>query len=436
MGEGVTDIVVDWNLTRTDTDELLDSGQDTIGVTGQQIHTIVPSTTYIGETQITFLGTWSLTEKAGAQKTFTITSTPSSDDGDTGGGGGGSITGKAIEEVICNSPYIRYEKGCCLDFNNNSICDVDEEKQEPEFSPEDEQSKTEEELPSEKPSSLSNIFNKIGQFFKPAFSYIKQKNLYFIIGFGSLIFILLLVIVIIKTSRKRKKSKLISGLETKLKHLKELKHKKKISEKSYHTEKEELLQKINKILKNKHFLSIIGIFGLMSLFTIFLKPTGITGGVIGVGEQTSINCWGVFAVIVILLLIGIFGILLYILKEIREIKAKINRKKSLLENSIEKEEDNENKYLKEEVIKKGKYKTTKVSEMINKKVYTNSGYYLGKLKEIILDKNKIDSLKIKLDKKQKFDIKGIIIKYKNVKSIGHVVIVDSGVLDKINSLRD
>jgi len=74
--------------------------------------------------------------------------------------------------------------------------------------------------------------------------------------------------------------------------------------------------------------------------------------------------------------------------------------------------------------------------MINKKVYTNSGYYLGKLKEIILDKNKIDSLKIKLDKKQKFGIKGIIIKYKNVKSIGHVVIVDSGVLDKINSLRD
>ena len=39
-------------------------------------------------------------------------------------------------------------------------------------------------------------------------------------------------------------------------------------------------------------------------------------------------------------------------------------------------------------------------------------------------KNKIDSLKIKLDRKIKSKTKGIIVKYKNVKSVGHIVIVD------------
>jgi len=511
MGDGVTDIVIDWNLTRTDTGALLDSGQDTIGVTNEVTHTITPETTYTGEAQITFLGTWSSTEKAGAQETFTITSAPSSDDEDTGGGGsgggGGSITGKAIYETkdediqqgktqslkdgekikfniiqesvvyehslevidlqtnkatitVYSKPltimlYVGENK--TLDLNEDGFYDLyikldkiennkayiylksiyEEVEEEPELSVEIEQDKTEEELPSKTKTFLSNIFNKIGQFFKPTFSYIKQNNLYFIIGFGILVFILLLIIIIVKISKRKKKSKIVSGLETKLKHLKELKHKKKISEKSYHTEKEELLQKINKVLKNKHFLLIIGIFGLMSLFTIFLKPAGITGGVIGVGEQTSINWWGVFAVVVILLLIGIFGILLYILKEIREIKAKINRKERLLENSTEEQrEDNENKYLKEGATNNSNYKTKNISELINKKVYTNSGYYLGKIKEIILGKNRIDSLKIKLDKKQKFKIKGVIVKYKEVKSFGHVVIVDSRVLEKIDSLRD
>lgn len=251
-----------------------------------------------------------------------------------------------------------------------------------------------------------------------------------------MIFILLLVIIIVKVSRKRRKGKLISGLETKLKHLKELKHKKKISEKSYHTEKEELLQKINKILKNKHFLLIIGVFGLISLFSVFFKPTGITGGVVGVGEKISINWGGVFAVIVILLLIGIFGILFYLFKEIREIKAKIDRKERLLGSAEKQEENNKNKYSREGVIKKGKYETKNMSELTNKKVYTNSGYYIGRLKEIILGENKIDSLKIRLDKKQRFKIKGIIVKYRDVKSVGHVVIVDSRILEKVDSLRN
>jgi parallel beta-helix repeat protein len=42
-------------------------------------------------------------------------------------GGGGGFTGSVIEQVVCPSPYMRYAKECCLDVNNNSICDKDED---------------------------------------------------------------------------------------------------------------------------------------------------------------------------------------------------------------------------------------------------------------------------------------------------------------------
>ena len=57
------------------------------------------------------------------------------------------------------------------------------------------------------------------------------------------------------------------------------------------------------------------------------------------------------------------------------------------------------------------------------------------MKEAILGENKIDSLKIMLDKHQGFNVRGIIIKYKNVKSVGHVMIVDEAVLESINRLK-
>ena len=32
----------------------------------------------------------------------------------------------AEKAIVCNKPYVRYEMGCCLDQNNNNICDKDE----------------------------------------------------------------------------------------------------------------------------------------------------------------------------------------------------------------------------------------------------------------------------------------------------------------------
>jgi len=31
--------------------------------------------------------------------------------------------------IVCNDPYIRYASGCCLDHNDNKICDKDEKKE-------------------------------------------------------------------------------------------------------------------------------------------------------------------------------------------------------------------------------------------------------------------------------------------------------------------
>ncbi|MBW2981422.1 hypothetical protein KY343_00950 [Candidatus Woesearchaeota archaeon] len=44
-----------------------------------------------------------------------------------------SISAHAVNPVVCDAPYIRYGTGCCLDKNNNKICDNDEsEPEEPE----------------------------------------------------------------------------------------------------------------------------------------------------------------------------------------------------------------------------------------------------------------------------------------------------------------
>jgi hypothetical protein len=57
--------------------------------------------------------------------------------------------------IVCNSPYIRHEQGCCLDTNDNSICDEDEgniviEQEEPEVEEEEEaEEEAEEELEEE-----------------------------------------------------------------------------------------------------------------------------------------------------------------------------------------------------------------------------------------------------------------------------------------------
>ena len=79
-----------------------------------------------------------------------------------------------------------------------------------------------------------------------------------------------------------------------------------------------------------------------------------------------------------------------------------------------------------------KYPENSIFGLIDKKVYTESGNYLGKVNEIILGENRIESLKIEIDKKHKFSKKGIIVEYKYVRSIKDVVIIEEEVISHLN----
>ena len=216
------------------------------------------------------------------------------------------------------------------------------------------------------------------------------------VGFGGLIFVLLLIMIVVKISKKRREKKAIRRL-------------------------------------NKNFILAIGIVGLISLFLIFFKSS-ITGGIVGVEKISDVKGLEIFEVLIILLLGIIFGILIYVIKEIRQIKAKIEKINNLRESVVERQKE-ENKDSKDKSINNKKYKTEYISKIINKKVYTNSGSCLGKIEKIILENNKIDSLKIRLDalvrKEKNVRYKGILINYMHVKNVGDIVILDKRVSEHL-----
>ncbi len=83
----------------------------------------------------------------------------------------------------------------------------------------------------------------------------------------------------------------------------------------------------------------------------------------------------------------------------------------------------------EKIAIRKKYPSNSIRGLINKKVYTKDGDYIGKVKEVLLGENKVDSLKIKTTKAvQK---KGIIVKYKNIE-VGHIVIIKGDVLKHLS----
>lgn len=78
-----------------------------------------------------------------------------------------------------------------------------------------------------------------------------------------------------------------------------------------------------------------------------------------------------------------------------------------------------------------KYNKNSIKELINKKVYTDEGHKVGNVEEALLRQNKIYGLKIKIDKRHNFTAKKIIIKYKDIKSIGKIVLIDNLVLGNL-----
>ncbi len=77
-----------------------------------------------------------------------------------------------------------------------------------------------------------------------------------------------------------------------------------------------------------------------------------------------------------------------------------------------------------------------LNDLLQKMVYTDSGEHLGEVYEVILGENKVEKLKIRLGSKYNHKIKGIIIKYINVKDVGDIVIVEEAILDQVKNLMD
>jgi hypothetical protein len=104
VGTGPVDLTLAWNLTRVDTNALLASGGETFAVGATPVTRYYhPSTTYIGQVKIVFMGRYSGTETAGAYKIFSTTSAggvvpPVTPPVSPGGGGGGGGTGAVVTE--------------------------------------------------------------------------------------------------------------------------------------------------------------------------------------------------------------------------------------------------------------------------------------------------------------------------------------------------
>ena len=131
------DMTMNWNLTRVDNGAILDSGSETRMVPGSSTLTwyINPTTTYVGQVKITFLGYYgpSFSEKAGAYSTFSSTDSslcgdgtcngtetcstcpsdcgtcPVTDGGGSSGGGGGGGIRKTTEEELVTHNKIEIE---------------------------------------------------------------------------------------------------------------------------------------------------------------------------------------------------------------------------------------------------------------------------------------------------------------------------------------
>lgn len=82
------------------------------------------------------------------------------------------------------------------------------------------------------------------------------------------------------------------------------------------------------------------------------------------------------------------------------------------------------------------YNDDSIKGLIDKKVYTDEGYYVGKIEEVILSHSKIYGLKVRLDQRHKFMAKGVIIRYENIKSIGKIVIANDMILSHLRKYKN
>lgn len=157
--------------------------------------------------------------------------------------------------------------------------------------------------------------------------------------------------------------------------------------------------------KRKYLAFGFAVLLIVTLLVIILK-TNITGRAI---RNIMSYSWTAM----LILLIAFVLILLIILRK----KVSLSCKKIT-------------EFLSETINKR--YPSNSIRGLTNKKVYSESGHYIGRVNDIVLGENRIESLKIKLDKKLKFNAKGIIISYRHVKNVSEIVVINKKLLEHLD----
>lgn len=210
-----------------------------------------------------------------------------------------------------------------------------------------------------------------------------------------LIFIVNIVLIFLAGFFFLKQRYSIVYLKGRLKQLKTLKRKGEISKKTFESEKEKVTEKILQNIGPKDIVVlVIGILAI-ALPGFGSKLTGFT-----TSQATEIISNNPIKT-ALLAVLALIIILIIIYK---------SRIKEYLES------------------RRNKYPKDSIKGIIKKKVYSEEGDYVGRVKDVILHKGKIHSIKIRLDKRKfRFRQKGIIVKHKSIKKIGHVIIIDKKV---------
>ncbi|MDO8467332.1 MAG: PRC-barrel domain-containing protein [Nanoarchaeota archaeon] len=204
------------------------------------------------------------------------------------------------------------------------------------------------------------------------------------------------------------------SLKAKLMQLNELKRSGSINQKGYASERKILLSRFAKsVMSNKKVFAYF-IFVLLVITTLTMTyKTSMTGSAIN-----NILSYSNGSLSILIVMLFIFALLIILRKKIAQIYKKI----------IE--------FLSSTRESSNNYPRNSIKSLINKKVYSEEGNYLGKINDIILGIGRIDSLRIKMDKKYKLKIKGIIVSYKQVKSVGEIIIIDEKVSELIKGQED
>lgn len=379
------DFVIDYWITNDDeTTNYSSSGQQTIYIAALETNSTTvtltsPSSAGTYRVKASVSGTGVVTP-ATSYGTFTIidssSETPSTS-GTTTSSGSSRITAKAVDEVICNPPYIRYGKECCLDQNKNNICDSDDDKKV-EQTPE---------IP-----KTGEVVGKEDSGQK--FSIKMILDLWWILV---LVLVVLVIIYSIKKyyenksknanvnvvpysvykSRKIEKTQAVSNLETKTS--------------SYRSKP-----------KSKKLILVISLVAIFVVLGFFVYSNHLI--VFRAIDNSSLigNHFIINSLLIVSLLVVVFVIFFLIRKLFRK-----------------------------------KRDTSRLREIIGMSVYTNAGNKIGKLKDIYLDNNnsKINYFLISLNKKLARNLKkkNILVDYKHVKSIKEIIIIEAGVFNALSN---